>query len=416
MTDDEFPAPGLKQMKRKNGRVDLYWVASEEAVKRGYPVKTSRLFGDLDDIQQAKAIAGRCQVLQAEMLEWMAGVSPSRNFSPAGTIAWLCDGFQTDEDSTYHDLRASTQGFYDDQIKIIKKSVGERRIDTVFGKDVRRWYRNWGRYDETTRKMQNPRRAYACIQTLRRVASYGCELRDPASGELAAMLAKMEFSAPRRRQVRPTYEQIAAFRQKARSPEFERPSMARAVALQFDLALRQKDVIGEWIRDLSSKNEGIMDGRSRWSSGLLWGEHITRDMLLTKPTSKSNFTEVAEHDLKAYPDSLAELTDIPVEKRIGPVIINEKTGKPYKRREFAKWFRLIADASGWPKGLWNRDTKAGAISEAFDAGALTEDVQTIATHREQTTTMIYKRGGIEQSNRVAKLRLERREQGKNRDR
>lgn len=416
MKNDEFQAPGLKRMKRKNGRIDLYWVASEEAVKKGYPVKTARLFGNWDDLQQARDIAARCQVLQAEMLEWMAGVSPSRNFSPAGTIAWLCDGFQTDVDSTYHDLRPSTQRFYDDQIKIIKTTVGDRRIDSVLGRDVRRWFRNWGRYDEDARKMKNPRRAYACIQTLRRVVSYGCELRDLPSKDLASMLGEMEFESPRRRQVRPTYDQIVAFRRMARAPEFGRPSMARAVSLQFDLALRQTDVIGEWIRDLSSKNEGIMDGRSRWATGLVWGDHISKDMILAKPTSKSNFSEAAEHDLNFYPDTIAELSDIPANKRIGPVIINEKTGKPYKRREFAKWFRLIADAAGWPKGLWNRDTKAGALSEAFDAGARTEDVQTVATHREQSTTMIYKRGGLEQSTRVAQLRIERREQGKNRGR
>ena len=71
------------------------------------------------------------------------------------------------------------------------------------------------------------------------------------------------------------------------------PCLALAVAIQFLCALRQKDVIGEWVPD--------PQGRLRWVWGLLWGEHVRPDWTLQKPTSKSNGNEVAEFDLKLLP-------------------------------------------------------------------------------------------------------------------
>ncbi|MFG1410333.1 integrase [Xanthobacter sp. VTT E-85241] len=404
MTGDDS-APGLKRMKRKSGRTDVYWVANETHAKAGYEPKTVRLHGDWDDPAARDQIAARCRKLQQEMLEWAAGFLPDRRFGAAGTIAWLCDAFQTDLDSPYRDTRPSTQRFYDDNIKFVRATVGEVLVRDVTGRDIRRWHKNWGRWDEKAKTMANPRRGYGGIQTLRRVVSYGCEMKDRACLELAQVLAEMEFSSPRRRQVRPTYGQIIAFRTAARGGDFKRPSMARAIVLQFELALRQKDVIGEWLVADDGSKVGIMDAGSRWANGVLWGDHIDKDWVLRKPTSKSNFDEVAVHDLKLHPDVLAEFEDVKREERIGPVIINEHTGKPYRRREFARVFRSIARAAGWPDDLWNRDTKAGAVSEAFEAGSEAADVMKVATHTQMSTTMLYNRGAIEQTSRVAKLRV-----------
>lgn len=401
-------APGLKKMRRKNGRVDLYWVAREDLVKAGFEPKTVRLHGDWEDPAARDQISARCRRLQAEMLEWAAGFAPQRRSATTGTIAWLCDAFQTDSESPYRDTRLSTQRFYDDSIKFVRATVGEILIREVTGRDVRRWHKNWGRYDERTKALANPRRAYAGIQVLRRIVSYGCEMRDRACLDLAQMLTEMEFSSPRRRQNRPTYEQIQAFRSAARSPAFGRPSVAIAVTLQFELALRQKDVIGEWLPLEDGGSVGILDSGSRWSTGLLWGEHIDASWLLRKATSKSNFHEVAEHDLKLYPDVIAELDTVAREKRVGPVIINERTGKPYRKREFARIFREVARAAGWPDTLWNRDIKAGAVSEAFEAAADPSDVMKLGTHTQLSTTMLYNRGAMEQTSRVAKLRVEAR--------
>jgi len=399
--------PGLKRMRRKTGRVDLYWVADEASVKAGYPVKTVRLFGDLNDPQDAESIANRCRILTAEMREWMSGTEAARNTAPPRTIAWLCDAFQIDADSPYHERRQATRAFYDQNIKIIRATVGDRDFDDITGRDVRRWYRNWRQPDGDGGKVHE-RRAYACIQTLRRLFSYGCELREPGCFEVSKMLSEMQFSMPKSRKRRPTYEQIAKVRDIAlHDSRILRPSLALAVTMQFDLSMRQKDVIGEWIRDGSGQRKGIMDGEWRWDWGLTW-DQIDSDWILRKPTSKSNGSEIAEHDLKLYPDTIELLKAIPRERRIGPIIIDESSGKPYRREQFGRKFREAADLAGWPKGLWNMDSRAGAVSEAFEAGAMAEDVMKAATHRQMSTTMIYNRGSIEQTARVAQLRIARR--------
>ncbi len=397
----ELSAPGLKKLKRKRGRVDCYWVADEKLVKQGYPVKTVRLTGDPSAPLDFAAMASVCRRCQAEMLQWASGIVPGSNRAARGTIAWLCDAFETDKDSPIHTLRRDTQLFYAGKLGIIKETVGTRRLDAVTGKDVRRWFREWGRYDEANGTYVNHRRGYACVQTLRRIIGYGCELRDRDSLELASVLAQMEFKMPAARQKRPSYEQVMAARIAAHRAG--RPSVALAITLQFELALRQKDVIGEWVKTQRDTHEGVTDGAWRWQMGLTWA-HIDADMVLRKPTSKSNGTKVAIHDLKGYPELLAEIGAISKDRRIGPVVLDEGSGKPWRRSHFSRTFRKIATMAGWPKDLWNMDSRAGGISEAFESEASAEDVMKSATHTQLSTTMGYNRGGIIQSIRVAKLR------------
>ncbi|PVE25388.1 integrase [Microvirga sp. KLBC 81] len=388
-------------MKRHNGRIDLYWVADEDLVKKGYQPKTIRILGlDWNLETDRVEIAARCRHYQAEMLEWASGGDTPANPHGHGTIAWVCTAFETDEDSPYHEKRPDTQRFYSQWIKSIVKTVGQRPIASVIGRDIRRWRVQW-------QEMHGERAARACIQTLRRCIKYGAgDLGNPACKTLAAMLEEMEFPITKGRKVRATYDLVQAFRPKAH--ESGRASIALAVTLQFDLGLRQKDVIGEWVRAGDGSREGIMDGEWRWQWGLTW-DQIDQNWILKKPTSKSNGNEIAEHDLKLYPDTMAELSKVPSHRRIGPVLIDEGSGKPYRARHFRDLFRRIADDAGWPKGVWNMDSRAGSVSEAFEAGADPADVMKHATHRQISTTMGYNRGAVVQSARVAELRVAKRQ-------
>jgi hypothetical protein len=136
-------------------------------------------------------------------------------------------------------------------------------------------------------------------------------------------------------------------------------------------------------------------------------------MILEKPTSKSNGSETAEHDLKLYPDILSEISRLPTERRIGPVILDEGSGKPWKKSHFSRTFRKVARKAGWPDDIWNMDSRAGAVSEAFEAGSQAEDVMKAASHTQLTTTMRYNRGKIVQTSRVAELRVARRNRAQN---
>jgi hypothetical protein len=391
---DENHAPGRKRMVRANARVNVYWVASPAAVKAGYRPKTVPLNDDPGDVVATLEIAARCRALWAEMLEFMAGTERGPSGASIGTIAWVVDLYQTDQDSPYRRVRPATRPGYDRALAIVSSTVGDRRLDTVTANDVRRWFKNWGRAGEDG-TLANPRRAYWCLQMLRISVKYGKGLRNPACRDLSEIPTDTEFPAPKGRRQAMSADQAAAIVAKAH--ELGWPNLARAVALQFGCALRQKDVIGEWVK--------ASGGGAQWTSGLLWGEHVMTDWRLEKPTSKSNFSEVAEFDLRLLPMVMAELQRIPSTSRIGPVILDERTGKPYRQREFARRFREVARAAGVPDSIWNMDARAGAVTDAYDKGAREVDAMDLGTHTQLATNRRYSRNRLAATSRVAVLRF-----------
>ena len=92
-------------MVRANGRVNVYWVAAPAAVKAGYRPKTVPLNDDAGDVVATREIAARCRALWAEMLEFMTGVERGPSGASIGTIAWVIDLYQIDEDSPYRRVR-----------------------------------------------------------------------------------------------------------------------------------------------------------------------------------------------------------------------------------------------------------------------------------------------------------------------
>lgn len=394
--DELHPTPGLKRMKRHNGRVDFYWCADPAAIRAGFTPKTARLPSDWT-IEQLSA---RCLILQAEMRRFAVSAEPERNASRPNTLGWLCRAFETDKDSPFHEKRRDTRLFYSRYLKMLVEKAGEDHLRDITGRDVRRWYAEFTR-------AHGERSAYACVQTLRRAVAYGCELRNPLAYDMAQMLERMAFTAPKARKVRPTYEQVQALR--AAAHEAGRPSIALAVVLQFELGLRQKDVIGEWEKVTAEDREtiegAITSGNSVWSWGLMWN-HIDPRFILRKPTSKSNGTEVAEHDLRLLPDVLQELGTA---RGVGPVVIDERSGLPWKANHFSRTFRKIARSCGWPDEVWNMDSRAGAVTEGFAAGAEPIDMMRTATHTQLSTTLLYNRDRIGHTSRVHELRAKSRQ-------
>ena len=96
----------------------------------------------------------------------------------------------------------------------------------------------------------------------------------------------------------------------------------------------------------------------------------------------------------------------------GLLIISEPTGEPYKHRTFTQTFRRVADAAGVPRNVWNMDARAGSISEAYDAGAAEAEVMKHAGHKNRQTSARYNRGSLEQTSRVARMRLAKRTENK----
>lgn len=390
-------APGLKTRIRSDGQHIRYWVASATLIKRGYRPKTVRLHYDETDLERDAKLAHRCRVLQAEMLEWASG-RPQGEFFFNGTLKSLVDMYEKNPDSPYHDLRTSTQRNYSKHIHILMRFIGVRRIDAVTGADVRRWYKNIA---APTRAGGPERTAYAylLISILKVVVSYGASLGYDPCLKLRAQMSAAKFRQGSARKTRLTHAQLTAFRIAAHAAG--KPSMALGLTLQYELAFRQRDVIGEWVKDVYG-TDGVRNGRMVWRDGLTWA-HIGQDAIVRKTTSKTGAGAV--HRVSDYPDLLTELDRIPTEKRIGPLVLNEMNGLPYTSAQYRLAFRSIARAAGIPDGIWNMDARAGAVTEAYESGADVSGAMALATHTTPGISRRYNRDSVEQSSRVAKLRV-----------
>jgi integrase len=92
--------------------------------------------------------------------------------------------------------------------------------------------------------------------------------------------------------------------------------------------------------------------------------------------------------------------------RSGPLIVNPRTHLPYRHEYFRVLWHKCAAESGISRSIWNRDLRAGGITEARQAGAPTDDVAKTAGHAsKRTTAKVYDRDTIEAARRVAKARI-----------
>jgi hypothetical protein len=394
-------APGLKRKPNGDGAFRYYWEARSDLAKKGYRPSSVRLhFAETHEGRAQRA--ARCRILWAEMLSWAAndGVLAARGYD--GSIASLCNQFQTHNESPYK-LRSkwNSQRLYDQCIKIICNTVGARAVRGLIGPDFTRWHTKWG--DPVAEgKERRLTRAKHCMDTVRRVISFGVTLGYADCAKVDVILGKMRFQMPKVRTAKLTIEHVSKIRSEAHALGLG--SIALAQTMQFELAMRQKDIVGEWV-PFDGLGGGITHKKTRWTGGLLWSD-IDPHMILRKTHVKTGI--LVEHDLRLYPNILQEIDLVEPSRRVGPVIISEATGEPYKHRTFTQTWRRVADAAGLPKGIWNMDSRSGAISEAYDAGADEASVMKHAGHKNRQTSAKYNRGSLAQTSRVAIIRVAKR--------
>src|SRR5262245_8122112 len=105
-------------------------------------------------------------------------------------------------------------------------------------------------------------------------------------------------------------------------------------------------------------------------------------MILRVTPTKTEQTSAAsiEVDLSECPMVVEELSKIPVENRVGPLIVNPSTGLPYRQWYFRDLWRKCARVSGIPDTVWNRDLRAGGNTEGQRAGARLDDRKKVMGH------------------------------------
>jgi hypothetical protein len=337
-------APGLKRKRNDDGTFRYYWQARTDLVKKGYRPSSVRLhFAEtFDGVAQR---AARCRILWAEMLAWAAndGVLAARGYD--GSLGSLCNQFQIHDASPYK-LRAkwNTQRLYYQSIKIICNTVGARAVRDLIGPDFTRWHTKWSG-PAAEGKPRRLTRAKHCMDTVRRVVSFGVTLGYADCARADVILGKMRFQMPKNRTAKLTLEHVGKIRSVAHEQGLG--SIALAQTLQFELAMRQKDIIGEWV-PREGVSGGITHKNTRWTGGLVWSD-IDANMILRKTHVKTGIT--VEHDLKLYPDILREIDLVDPARRVGPMIISEATGEPYKHRTFTQTWSRIENATKITKSV-----------------------------------------------------------------
>src|SRR5262245_53934626 len=232
---------------------------------------------------------------------------------------------------------------------------------------------------------------------VRMILRFGFALGHDECGKRDDRLAKQRFEKGGAREQEMTYAQASAFVRKALElgqqdliPMKRARSMAIGVAGQFELALRQKDIIGEWVED-------------KWSGPFAW-ENIPAWKVRLK-TSKNRAAAV--FTLSNYPLLYPLLESVPHEERVGAIVTGEHD-LPVGERSYRKWFRAIARAAEIPDEVWSMDSRAGAATEADEAGADLAAISDMLTHAEPGTTVRYIRRREKRIASAAEVRVKSR--------
>jgi hypothetical protein len=389
-------APGLVWRQRLVGW-EARWQARTDLAQRGFSPRVLRLWkGSVPTDAETAFIQDRCHALQAEMLVFGRGGLPEVA-TYTGSLRSLIHCYETDPDSPYHKIRFRTRENYGSLTRRLARDGGELVVKDMNARGMLRLYEGWTSAGHVAM-------SHSLVGMCRTLFNFGATILEDAECErMAGVLHRMRFKMPKARNERLTYEQASAVRTRAHYVGMH--SIGLAQAFQFDLMLRQKDVIGDYEPLTEPGVSDVIRGNEKWLRGLRW-DAIDANLILRHVTSKRQ--KAIEVDLHHAPMVMEELARI-IEQdgalpASGPVIRYEVTGFPYEAHQFRREWRMVADGAGIPKSVRNMDTRAGAISEATDAGADLEHVRHAATHSNISTTQNYSRGSVEKTAGVMKLR------------
>jgi len=383
--------PGLKWPKRKHGPPVPTWVASARAKKAGYEPKTVNLneFVDRPDM-----LIQRAQRLTDEMNLWFRQKKmPAKQYD--GRFKFILELYQIDPKSPFNlgppdGIKPGTRKVYLTYLKKLIRHIGHLVVDQSDGRDVMEWFAEWRVGPNGEDQLPAARMALAVLEA---AVSFAIVCRLNRAGEFKAILNELEFPRPKHRKHAPVAAQIVAARAAAHA--HGHPRRALAYSFQMDTTGRQTDWIGYWGPLSDSRISDIVDRGKKWF-GPRWSD-IDENMILTLRPTKTEDTTAVEisYDLSVCPMVMEEIDRIPEHERVGPLIFNPNTGLPYREEAFRLGWRQDYAAAGIPPEIWNRDTRAGGITERRLAGASQDDRRRLAGHAKADQTGDYERGVVD---------------------
>jgi hypothetical protein len=285
-----------------------------------------------------------------------ASLEPQTNEQRAfdGSVAGLVHCYRTDDRSPYKTLKYRTRENYDNLLRRVSHDLGPQQIKNLDAECMEGWHRQWSADGKVAM-------GHSLIGMLRGLASFGSKvLKDPACRELRMTLHDIKAPPPQARKEQLTAEHAIAIRAKAH--EMGVPSIALAQALQFELRLPQREVIGEWVpvSEVAPFSDVLWRHRKqnrKWIRGLKWNE-LDHNFVLRHPIL-SKKGKVPQFDLRQKWMVMEELrktnrADLPAS---GPMIVAEYNGHPWMAVEFRRKWRQVANAAGMPKEVFNMDSR-----------------------------------------------------------
>lgn len=420
-------APGLKR-----GRHNLpYWIAKQ--ILRdpmGYPDICVPLPPDATEDELVEL----CQQHTARLRTWVAERTSVAEQEPSltrtrydGTVKSACQIYQEHPLSRFHRVKHNTRRGYLADIKVIIGTVGARLIKNVTVLDVEHWYQQWRKGVVTievdgsqTVGPERVDRAHNAVAMVRMVIRFMAALRHPECKLLADELAKVQFERGGAREQELTYQHVRAFIRTAFAmadkgiiPRERALYMSIGTASQFELMLRQKDIIGDWSPRAAEARypAGISilhQDDETWTGFYTW-EAIPGWRWRTR-TSKSKYRAAAEFDLTIY-DLLFPLLELVSDDQRRGAIVKGEHGLPIRYRSYAKWWRQIANAAGIPADIQSMDARAGGATEAEEAGVDRSVIQEGLTHTNKQTTERYIRQRRRKIVTIAEARKQSRQSG-----
>jgi hypothetical protein len=374
-------------------------------IRHGHPcpVASSPLGTSFD------AMVQKAEALNDTLREWRLGME--RKTIKPGTIAWLFvwyreqDRFTKNKPKTQRDYkrlmdmlvdfptRSGTKlgvwaagnldaGSVDGLYKKMRETKGER--EASYAMQVCRLVWKWAvRYNKTTGVNTNP---FA-----------GMGIKSTAAGENRAT-SRAEYDLYR-----------------ATARELGYQNMAAAAAICFEGCQRVSQVFGLW-PDEEKEREGKVP-----PAGLQWSVYKPGIAIALNQRKTGNpvwlelTIEVDGETVELYPDLEQELRDLraraprdELDQPTGPIIVDERSGKPFDPRWLSTVHRRICDKAGLPKAMTFTGFRHGGITEIGDSGEV--DVRPISGHKTLAQTRTYNKATAEKGRRIALKRREHIEQ------
>lgn len=285
------------------------------------------------------------------------------------TLKQLIELYRSDPDSPFRKLSYQVRVKQDRVLTRISAEHGDHQLQSIKARTLLAWHKAWASGGRIAM-------ASELIARLRALFRFGFTmLEDRECNRLLKILKEIRFRSLGPRLVPMTVEHVRAVRSAAHY--FGWDSIALAQALQFELLLSQKDVIGEWVPVGEPGESDIVWRGQKWLRGLRWS-NIDKNLILRHAIGSGG--RPIEVDLRTAPMALEELKAQSyllrsLRKASLPIVLCEITGMPWSTAEFRRKWRLVAKKAGVPDIVKNRDSvPAGTIIGGGDRARISQKI------------------------------------------